>query len=146
MRTILASAAYSVGKGGLGMEGQDQAQLEQALGELDQSGQFLVAILAGLLLSLRALLAQREQLCLTLAGEQPPPLCLYPLRHAAGSLTLGGLGFFLCQALRTRARADPADPVAVSSACSGLTAAVLVFLAAAIRLADTNFLHRAGRL
>ena len=36
MRTILASAAYSVGKGGLGMEGQEQAQLEQALGALDQ--------------------------------------------------------------------------------------------------------------
>ena len=128
------------------MDEQERTQLEEALGELDQSGQFLVAILAGLLLSLRALLEQRKQLCLTLAGEQPPPARLYPLRHTAGSLTLGGLGFFLCQAARTRARADPADPVAISSACSGLTAAVLVFLAAAIRLADTDLLHRAGRL
>lgn len=60
------------------MDEQERTQLEEALGELDQSGQFLVAILAGLLLSLRALLEQRKQLCLTLAGEQPPPARLYP--------------------------------------------------------------------
>ncbi|HIT31295.1 MAG TPA: hypothetical protein IAC25_00420 [Candidatus Enterenecus stercoripullorum] len=124
----------------------DQETLRENLKTLDESSQFLIAIVASLLLSLRALLLQRGQVCAALAGETAPQRSVYPLRHTAGALTLGAVGFFLCLAARTLAQADPEDPAALCSARSGLAASVLVFAAAAIRLDDTEFLHCLGRM
>lgn len=122
---------------------------EELCGEvdsLDQSLGFLIAIIAGVLLSFKGLLVQREGLCAQLSGREPDLSCLYPIRHTASSLIAGALAFFLCLSARASAQADPADPVAVCSGRSNLIASVLVFLAAAIRFDDVEFLHANGRL
>ena len=116
----------------------DRETLQSSLSTLDQSAQFLIAIFAGLLLSLRALTLQREQVCRALSGEAAEPLSVYPLRHTAGALTVGALGFFLCQAARTFSQAGGSGPAARQSARANLTASILVFAAAAIRLEDTQ--------
>lgn len=96
---------------------------------------FLIALMAAALLSLEGL--NRVQ--------QGVVWGLYPLRHTGSALTVGGLGFFLCQAARAMAQADGSDPVAVRSARSNLLAATLVFLAAGIRFDDVQFLRAQGR-
>lgn len=121
----------------------DQDALRDDLNTLDQSAQFLIVLVASLFLSLRAILLQREQVCAALVGEVPPQTSVYPLRHTAGSLTVGALGFLLCLAARALSQATPDDPMVQRSARSGLAASILVFAAAAIRLDDTEFLHAA---
>ena len=98
----------------------DQDALRDDLNTLDQSAQFLIVLVASLFLSLRAILLQREQVCAALVGEVPPQT-----------------------SARALSQATPDDPMVQRSARSGLSASILVFAAAAIRLDDTEFLHAA---
>lgn len=63
---------------------------------------------------------------------------VYPLRHAANSLVVGALGFFLCLAAKTWRQTDPANCAAARSARSNLIASALVLAAALIRFQDTE--------
>lgn len=124
----------------------EQEKLCEGVDALDQSLIFVAVIIAGVLLSFRALLVQRDGLCVQLAGGEPDLSCLYPIRHTASSLIAGALAFFLCLSARSAAGADPNDPVALRSGRANLLASVLVFLAAAIRFDDVEQLHANGRL
>lgn len=121
-----------------------QTLLEQ-LSTVDQSIWFIVAIVAGVFLSLKATASQGEALCAALEGRTADPQ-VYPLRHTANSLVIGALGFFLCLAMRAWNQTDPNDPIAARSAHANLWAAMLVLAAAMIRYDDVEFNHLNGRL
>ncbi len=125
---------------------QQRDALREGLNIVSQSEQFLLAIIASVLLSLWSLLAQKDWLKAGLEGEERPLPDLYPPRHTASSINVGVLGFFFCLARQTLASADPDDPVAVRSAQSNHLAALLVLLAALLRFEDVQFLHANGRL
>ena len=119
-----------------------QEELQEELKTVNQSLIFLVLIVFSVLLSLWGVLIQRRQLECTIAGntdavEALPPV--FPIRHAAGSIIVGALGFFLCLALRTWHEATQEDdPAARRSACTNLWASLFVFLAALLRLDDLH--------
>ena len=123
----------------------EQETLCEQLSTVDQSLSFIVLIIAGVILSLKATGVQRDALCGAIQGETPDTSEVYPLRHTANSLVLGALGFFLCLAMKTWREADPCDWVSSRSAHSNLWAALLVFAAALIRFDDVEFLHANGR-
>lgn len=105
------------------------------LSDTEESLRYLVVIIAGILLSFRATLIQRDALVDELCGAEPDTSAVYPLRHTANSLIVGALGFFLCLAIKTRQR-DASDCGESGFARSGLWAALLVFAAALIRFDD----------
>ena len=122
---------------------EEQALLCEQLDTADQSLVFLVLILLSILLSLWALLIQRQELAAAVCGdretaEELPPV--FPIRCSASSIVIGALGFFLCLALRSwdEARRD-SDPAAQRSARINLWARLLVFLAALLRMDDLLF-------
>ena len=124
----------------------EQRSLCGELETIDRSIPFLIAIIAGTLLALQGVLLQREGVCDQICGREPDLSALFPVRHTGSGLIVGALAFFLCQSARTATAADPCDPVAVCSGRSNLLAAVLVFLAAAIRYDDVLFLRANGRI
>lgn len=114
----------------------DRSELKAAVGTVNCSIRFLLLFFLGLLLSLSTLLIQRRQLCLTLEGGDassiPSP---YPLQHAAGGITLGGLVFFFLLARQTyRDAGKGGDAQAACLAWWNLLASTLVLIAATIRL------------
>lgn len=120
-------------EGGVGVA---RSELEAQVGTVDCSIRFLLLFFLGLLLSLSVLLTQRRQLCLALVGEDvsalPSP---YPLQHAAGGITLGGLVFFFLLARETyRVARRSGDPRAECLARWNLLVSALVLTASAIRL------------
>jgi len=125
---------------------EDRQTLLEQLSTVDQSIWFIVAIVAGVFLSLKATASQGDALCAALAGRTENTPQVYPLRHTANSLVIGALGFFLCLAMRTWNEADKSDPVAAHSAHANLWAAMLVLAAAMIRYDDVEFNHVSGRL
>ena len=114
----------------------ERSELESAIGTVNCSIKFLVLFILGLLLSFSAILIQRRQLCLTLSGGDASTLpSPYPLQHAAGGITLGGLVFFFLLAQRTyRDTLGGGDPQAECLARWNLLASALVLIASAIRL------------
>lgn len=116
----------------------EDERLQENLDSIDQSILFLLVIIAGIFLSFRSLLLQREGLA---EGKQAD---IYPLRAVANSLIVGALGFFLCQT--RRALCDAHDPVEFHSGQSNVLATLLVFCAAVVRLDDIHFLHEKKRL
>lgn len=122
----------------------EQEELCEQLSTVDRSLWFIVLIVAGVLLSFQATGVQRDALCRAIQGETPNTSAVYPLRHAANSLIIGALGFFLCLAIKTWRETDPADRVAARSAHSNLWAAVLVLAAAMLRYDDVEFTHANG--
>lgn len=113
----------------------ERSELESAIGTVNCSIKFLVLFILGLLLSFSAILIQRRQLCLTLSGGDASTLpSPYPLQHAAGGITLGGLVFFFLLAQRTYRDALGGDPQAECLARWNLLASALVLIASAIRL------------
>lgn len=114
----------------------DRSELKAAVGTANCSIRFLLLFILGLLLSLSTVLIQRRQLCLTLEGGDassiPSP---YPLQHAAGGITLGGLVYFFLLARQTyRAACKGSDAQAACLAWWNLLASALVLIASAIRL------------
>lgn len=114
----------------------DRSELKAAVGTVNCSIRFLLLFVLGLLLSLSTVLIQRRQLCLTLEGSDassiPSP---YPLQHAAGGITLGGLVYFFLLARQTyRDTRKGDDARATCLAWWNLLASALVLIAAAIRL------------
>ena len=65
------------------------------LAEVDQAMGFILAIIAGVALSFTATGLQRGALCAAIQGQAAAAPAVYPLRHAANSLVVGALGFFL---------------------------------------------------
>lgn len=114
----------------------EKSELKEALGTVNCSIKFLLLFILGLLLSFSAILIQRRQLCLTLEGGDTSSLpSPYPLQHAAGGITLGGLVFFFLLAQQTyRDARDGGDPAAEELAQWNLLASALVLIASAIRL------------
>lgn len=123
-----------------------EEELRGEVDSLNQSLGFLIAIIAGVLLSFRGLLVQRDGLCCQIEGGEPDLSCLYPIRHTVSALITGALAFFLCLSARTAAQTPCDDPVAAHSGRANLLAAALVFAAAAIRFDDVEFLHANERL
>lgn len=117
---------------------QERQELCSQLAQVDQAMGFILAIIAGVALSFTATSVQREAVCAALRGEEADTTAVYPLRHAANSLVVGALGFFLCLAMRTWRQADQADGASARSAWSGLVASALVLAAALIRFQDTE--------
>lgn len=114
----------------------ERSELESAVGTVNCSIKFLVLFILGLLLSFSAILIQRRQLCLTLSGGDASTLpSPYPLQHAAGGITLGGLVFFFLLAQQTyRDALGGDDPKAECLARWNLLASTLVLIASVIRL------------
>lgn len=111
----------------------EREELLEQLSVTEESLRFLIVIIAGILLSFRATVVQRDALCAELRGEEPDLSGVYPIRHTANSLIVGALGFFLCLAIKNQREADREG---ADSARSGLWAAALVFVAALIRFED----------
>ncbi len=114
----------------------ESEELRSALGTVDRSIRFLFLFFLGLLLSLHAILLQRRQLCLTLEGGDlstlPSP---YPFQHAAGAISLGGLGFFFQLAQQTyRSAREGGNSQAEFLSRWNLLASALLLIAAAVRL------------
>lgn len=123
---------------------EEQKELERNLEILDVTLVFLILIVLAILLSLRSALLQREQLRLTLEGEDPgrvpDPI---PLRQSGSAISVGCLGFFLCLALWTLSQArTTGDPATVRSAQVNVWASLLVLLAAILRLVDLQTVDR----
>lgn len=114
----------------------EQKELCGQLCETEAALRYLVVIIAGILLSFRATLIQRDALVCALCGAEADTSEVYPIRHTANSLIVGALGFFLCLAIRTWRQRDLSDCGDSRSAWSGLWAALLVFAAALIRFDD----------
>ncbi len=114
----------------------DRAELESAVKTVNCSIKFLVLFILGLLLSFSAILIQRRQLYLTIEGGDPATLpSPYPLQHAAGGISLGGLGYFFFLARQTyRDAQNSGDPTSECLARWNLLASALVLIASAVRL------------
>lgn len=110
-----------------------------ALTAVQQSIFFLALILCAVLFSLRVLWAQRHALLEAQAGREASPPDLLPLRWLVGALTLGSLGFFFVLALQARLAAAPDDdPCLLRALDQEVLAALLVLLAALVRLFALN--------
>lgn len=122
----------------------EHEDLKRDLDALNLSLVFLLLIILAVLLSLRSALLQRDQLTLTLAGEDPGRVPdPNPIRRQGSAITVGCLGFFLCLALGTQAKARAAgDPAAVRSAQVNVRASLLVLLASILRLVDLQTVER----
>lgn len=120
----------------------EQEELCGQLSDTEESLRYLVLIAAGILLSFRATLIQRDALADALCGAEPDLSAVYPLRHTASSLIVGALGFFLCLAVRTWRQRGGSGCGESRSARSGLWAALLVFAAALIRFDDLETAQR----
>ncbi len=126
------------------MDNSTEEELCEQLNTTDQSIFFLVLLISATLLSLWSILIQRKQLACTIAGDPEaasaaPPV--YPIRHGASALTVGGLGFFLCLAMRAAREAEAGtDCVAKRSANTNLWASLFVFAGAILRLSDLEFM------
>ena len=107
---------------------------------INTSGGFLLLVIASVLLSFQALTIQRRGLCLTILGDTQGAAALpdvFPIRWKAGGMVVGALGFFLCAAIYTLKQAQRGgDGQTLRSARANMAAALLVFLAALIRLED----------
>lgn len=123
---------------------EEREELKRDLGMLNVSLVFLLLIVLAVLLSLWSALLQRDQLRLSLAGEDPGRVPdPNPIRRQGSAITVGCLGFFLCLALRTQAKAQAAgDPAAVRSAQVNVWASLLVLLASILRLVDLQTVDR----
>lgn len=117
---------------------EERNELKQELGMLDVSLTFLLLILFAVLLSVWSALIQRREMAMTLEGREAPQTpSVYLLRQAGSAITVGCLGFFLCLALETQAKAQAeGDPAARQSARVNVLASLLVLLAAILRLKD----------
>lgn len=126
------------------MDNSTEDELCEQLETTDSSIFFLILLILAILLSFWSILIQRRQLVCTIAGDTEaasaaPPV--YPIRHGASALTVGGLGFFLCLAIRAaREAAAGTDCIAKRSANTNLWASLFVFAGAVLRLSDLEFL------
>lgn len=127
------------------MEEAQKKELCRQLGITDSSIFFLILIILGILLSFWSVKIQRRQLCLTIQGETEEAAAapdVYPIKHAASSLIVGALGFFLCLAFQAWKQACAGDDcVAKRSASTNLWASLLVLAAAIVRFDDLNFVE-----
>lgn len=124
----------------------EREELEEQLSTVDEVLFFLLFIVAGVFLSFRATVVQREGICAALRGETPALGAVYPLRHGANSMVVGALGFFLCLAMRAWRERDTEDEAACRSAHLNLLAAGLVLAAAMVRYEDVETLRRKDRI
>ncbi len=126
---------------------EEQRALREALKVTDTSLIFFRLLIFGILLSFWSVLIQRDQLCSALSGGDPSPCpSVYPLKHAAGGITVGCLGFFLCLAFQTwRSACQGSDPEARRSAQVNLWASILVLSAAILRLENLEFTAGSGQ-
>lgn len=109
-----------------------------ALNTVNTSIMFLVLLVLSILLSLKAVLMQRDALCATAAGRDteslPSPL---PFQCISGAIAIGALGYFFSLALmawRDACQEDSAEAVCLSrvnlwASLFVLAASVLRFLA-----------------
>lgn len=111
----------------------EQQDLRRELSDMDEAVLFLIVIIAGVLLSFRATLLQREGLRAELYAQRADTTEIYPLRHTANALLVGALGFFLCLSAKNYQRADKD-----ASSAANFTAAAMVLTAALIRFRDTE--------
>lgn len=116
-------------------EGLDQSSLESAAELLDLSVKFMLLLILGILFSFAALLIQRQQFCLSTAGEDtsscPDPS---PIRKLAGVLTLLCAGFFFFLALESWKSAPKDDPKQQTLSRVDLWASLLALAASFLRL------------
>ena len=104
---------------------------------------FLVLLIFGILLSLRATVEERDDLLYDLCCDRERETDVFFLRWAAGALVIGGTGFFAWLACRAMGEAlESADEETVISARTNLLAALLVFGAAVLRLGDLKMRGR----
>lgn len=98
---------------------------------------FLVLLIFGILLSLRATVEERDDLLSALCCGRERETDVFPLRWAASALVTGGTGFFAWLACRAMGDAlETGDKETVGSARTNLLAALMVFGAAVLRLGD----------
>ena len=109
-----------------------------ALKTLNTSIMFLILLVLSILLSLKAVLTQREVLCAAGSGGDteglPSP---FPFQRAAGAIAIGALGYFFVLALRAwneAVKEKGAEEVCLARV--NLWASLFVFLAALLRLDD----------
>lgn len=118
----------------------------EQLKTVDTSLLFLLLIIGSVLLSYWSVAIQRKGLCLAIRGETDEAAALpavYPIKCRASGILVGALGFFLCLALAGMETAEDGDDcVAKKSARTNFLAALLVFLAAVLRLDDLRFVER----
>lgn len=121
-------------------------ELREQLCLLDRSLNWLLVIIAGVLLSFWATARQRDALCLTLAGEDSCAEQLgnvLPIRRLVAILVMLALTFFFLLSLCVEAQAEcQGDSAAVRSARLNRWAALFVLAAAVIRFIDINELCR----
>ncbi len=119
------------------MEEQEQCnQLES----LNDSILVLLLLIAGVLLSFSATVDQRNTLAQTLCGEYANTTDPLPKRRFASILIAGTTGFFAWLAAHGMTSAQHGTCSDRRSAQANLIAAVLVFVAALIRLNDLNLI------
>lgn len=111
-----------------------RAQLDTA----NQSLPFLVLIIVSVLLSLWALLIQRQGLADALRGREGELPPVQPIRWSAGAIVVGALCYFFFLALGSWASAQGGEPAARRSAAINAWASLFVLAAAVIRLYDLS--------
>ena len=98
---------------------------------------FLVLLIFGILLSLKATAEERDDLLCDLCCGRERGTDVFPLRWAASALVTGGTGFFAWLACRAMGEAQESeDEKSIRSARTNLLAALMVFGAAVLRLGD----------
>lgn len=123
---------------------EERKELEQDLKAVNTSLVFLILIVLAILLAFWSTLLQREQVKTALRGGDPSRIpSVYPLRCVSSSITVGSLGFFLCLALGTLAKAQAGnDPAVCRSARVNAFASLLVLLSALLRFQDLQAVER----
>lgn len=111
-----------------------------ALQTVNTSIMFLILLVLSILLSLKAVLLQREELCASLEGGDtgalPSP---FPLQKASGGIAIGALGYFFVLALRAWDEAvEAGDPKEVCLTRVNLWASLFVLSAAILRFLALN--------
>ncbi len=120
---------------------EKQKQCEQ-LETFNSSILVLLLLIAGILLSFSATVDQRNELARILCGGEENPSNILSKRRLASILIVGTTGFFAWAACRGMSSAQPSNCSERRSAQANLFAAVLVFVAALIRLNDLNLVIR----
>lgn len=114
-----------------------QEQQAEGLETLNWSILFLLILIVGVLLSFAATVKQRDGLARSLCCGQEDDTDVTALRLPANLLIVGTTGFFAWLACRSAGQAEEeGDCARKRSARANLLAAVLVFVAALIRLDD----------
>lgn len=113
---------------------QKKASLLQSCSIINQSMLFLALLIVADFISLGIMRRQKGVVCNLLAGQTPSVSSLLPARMLSAAIGLGGTGYFLDLALRTRKETASENPGVLRALDLEALAALLVVLASILRI------------